>query len=97
MKDFRSRDKNIYRVALSQHPVKCLGRMYTERPKPVLSIVAKAYYIYGGTLEQSGPSMAVIVGPGRPSMATKFVIDGPGGPVVAGDHLRRDRTPQTTL
>ena len=23
-------------------------------------------------------------------MATKSAIDGPGGPVVAGDHLRRD-------
>ena len=30
--------------------------------------------------------MAAIVGPGGPSMATKFAIDGPGG-----DHLRRDR------
>ena len=29
---------------------------------------------------------------GGPSMATKFAIDDPGGPVVAGDHLRRDRT-----
>ena len=35
--------------------------------------------------------MAAIVGPGGPSMETKFAIDGPGGPVVAGDHLRRDR------
>ena len=37
--------------------------------------------------------MAAIVGPGGPSyMATKFAIDGQGGPVVAGDHLRRDRS-----
>ena len=36
--------------------------------------------------------MAAIVGPGGPSTATQFSIDGPGGPVVAGDHLRRDRT-----
>ena len=35
--------------------------------------------------------MAAIVGPGGPSMVTKFAIDGPGGPVVAGDHLWRDR------
>ena len=34
--------------------------------------------------------MAAIVGPGGLSMATKFAIDGPGGSVVAGDHLRRD-------
>ena len=34
--------------------------------------------------------MAAIVGPGGPSMATKFAIDGPGGPVVAGDHLWQD-------
>ena len=26
-------------------------------------------------------------------MATKSAMDGPAGPVVAGDHLRRDRTP----
>ena len=44
----------------------------------------------GDHLWQSGPSMAAIVGPGGPSMATKFAIDGPGGPVVAGDLLRRD-------
>ena len=25
-------------------------------------------------------------------MATTFAIDGPAGPVVAGDHLRRDRS-----
>ena len=28
---------------------------------------------------------------GGPSMATKIATNGPGGPVVAGDHLRRDR------
>ena len=38
--------------------------------------------------------MAVIVGhtwSGGPSMATKIAVDGPGGSVVAGDHLRHDR------
>ena len=33
----------------------------------------------GDNLRQSGPSMAA--------------IDGPAGPVVAGDHLRRDSPP----
>ena len=28
---------------------------------------------------------------GGPSMATKSAMDGPAGPVVAGDHMRRDR------
>ena len=41
--------------------------------------------------------MAAIVGPGRPSMATKSAIDGPGGPVVAGDHLRRDTDPMARV
>ena len=36
--------------------------------------------------------MAAILGPGGPSMATKIATNGPGGPVVAGDHLRRDST-----
>ena len=36
--------------------------------------------------------MAAIIGPGGPSMVTKFAIDGRGGPVVAGDHLRRDKS-----
>ena len=41
--------------------------------------------------------MAAIVGPGGPSMATKFAIDGPGDhAVVVGDHLRRDRTSKFT-
>ena len=31
--------------------------------------------------------MAAILGPGGPSMATKIATNGPGGPVVAGDHL----------
>ena len=35
--------------------------------------------------------MAVILGPGGPSMATKIATNGLGGPVVAGDHLRRNR------
>ena len=46
--------------------------------------------IVGDHLWQSGPSVAAILGPGGPSMATKFAKDGPGGPLVAGDHLRRD-------
>ena len=36
--------------------------------------------------------MVAIFGPGGPSMATKIATNGPGGPVVAGDHLRRDST-----
>ena len=50
--------------------------------------------INGGTsgdhLLLSGPSMAAIGGPAGPSMATKSAMDDPLGPVVAGDHLRRD-------
>ena len=34
--------------------------------------------------------MAAIDGPAGLSMATKSAINGPAGPVVAGDHLRRD-------
>ena len=30
-------------------------------------------------------------GPAGPSTANFVAIDGPAGPVVAGDHLRRDR------
>ena len=94
MKDFGSRDKNLYEVASSLYPVKRLGRTYTERPKSVLGICSKPAHIIlmGDHLRQSGLSMAAIVGPGGPSMATKFAIDGPGGPVVVEDHLRRDRT-----
>ena len=44
----------------------------------------------GDHLRQSAPLMAAIVGPGGSSMATKSAIDGPGGTVVAGHHLRRD-------
>ena len=35
--------------------------------------------------------MAAIIGPGGPSIATQFAVDGLGGPFVAGDHLWRDR------
>ena len=35
--------------------------------------------------------MAAIDGRAGPPMATKSAMDGPAGPVVAGDHLRRDR------
>ena len=37
--------------------------------------------------------MAAIDGLAGLSMATKSAIDGPAGPVVAGDHFRRDRPP----
>ena len=46
---------------------------------------------WGDHLQQGGPSVAAILGPGGPSMATKIATNGPGGPVVAGDHLWRDR------
>ena len=36
--------------------------------------------------------MAAIDGPAGPSMAIKSAMDGPARPVVAGDHLRRDRS-----
>ena len=45
----------------------------------------------GDNLQQSGTSVAAIDGPARPSMANKCSIDGPAVPVVAGDHLQRDR------
>ena len=35
--------------------------------------------------------MAAIEGLAGSSMATKSAMDGPAGPVVAGDHLWRDR------
>ena len=38
---------------------------------------------YGAIDSPGGPSTAVIVGPGGTTMATKYVIDGPGGPPVA--------------
>ena len=31
-----------------------------------------------------GPSMAAIVSPGGPTMATKFAVDGPGEPILGG-------------
>jgi len=36
--------------------------------------------------------MAAVLGPGGPSMAAKFAVDCPGGPLTAGDQLRRDRS-----
>ena len=45
----------------------------------------------GDHLRQGGPSMAAIDGLAGPPMATKSAMDGPAGPVVAGDHLQRDR------
>jgi len=44
----------------------------------------------GDHLQQSGPSMAAVLGLGGPSMAAKFAVDGPGGPLTAGDQLRHD-------
>ena len=41
--------------------------------------------------------MAATVGPGGPSTATKIAADGPGGPLAAGDQLRRDRTSHTCM
>ena len=38
---------------------------------------------YGAVNSPGGPSMAAIVSPGGPTMATKFAVDGPGGPSVA--------------
>ena len=34
--------------------------------------------------------MATILGPGGPCTATKIAVDDPGGPLTAGDQLRRD-------
>ena len=48
----------------------------------------------GTTCGKAGPSAAAIVchtWSGGQSMATKIAIDGPGRPVVAGDHLQHDR------
>ena len=93
MKDFGSRDKNLYRVASSQHPVKCLGRTYTERHKPILGICSKSIlYLLGGPLvaKQTIHMHCSHSWSGGPSMATKFAIDGLRGPVVAEDHLQHE-------
>ena len=37
------------------------------------------------TYSKGGPSVAAITGPGGPSMATKNAVDGPRGPLTAGD------------
>jgi len=37
--------------------------------------------------------MAAILGPGGPYMAAKITVDGPGGPLTAGDRLWRDKSP----
>jgi len=36
--------------------------------------------------------MAAILGPGGPSMAAKFAVDGLGEPLTAGDQLQHDRS-----
>ena len=46
----------------------------------------------GDQLWQSRPSMAAIDGQARSSMATKSAMDGPAGPIVAGNHLQHDRS-----
>ena len=43
-------------------------------------------------LQQSGPSMAAIVGSGGPCTATQFAVDGLGGPITAEDHLQLNRS-----
>ena len=45
----------------------------------------------GDHLRQSGPSVAAILDPGGPSMATKIVTNGPGGPVVAMERWPSDK------
>ena len=48
----------------------------------------------GTTCGKAGPSMAVIVcctWSGETIYGNKIAVDGPGGPVVVGDHLRHDR------
>ena len=39
---------------------------------------------YGAVDSPEGPSIAAIVSPGGPTMATKFAVDGPGGPILGG-------------
>ena len=39
---------------------------------------------YDAVDSPGGPSMAAIVNPGGPTMATKFAVDGPGGPILGG-------------
>ena len=54
-----------------------------------------AHTIYGGTIRgwgdnlwrrrlSGGPSMEAIVSLGGPTMATKFALDSPGGPILGG-------------
>ena len=50
-----------------------------------------AGFLQGDHLRQSEPSKATIVGPGGPSTATQFAVDGSGRPVVVGDHLLHDK------
>ena len=42
---------------------------------------------YGAVDNAGGPSTAAIVGPGGPTMATKYAIDGPGGPILGGPQV----------
>ena len=39
---------------------------------------------YGAIDGPVGPSIAAILGLGRPSMARKIAINGPGGPILGG-------------
>ena len=45
-------------------------------------VVARGDYVWHCRWS-GGPSVAAILGPGGPSMATKIAIDGLGGPLVA--------------
>jgi len=50
----------------------------------VFILIPSVYRIenLGDHLQQGGPSMIAVLGPGQPSMAAKIVVDGPGRPTV---------------
>ena len=50
--------------------------------------------ILGDHLWQGGPSVVAIIGSRGPSTVTKIAIDGPRGPLAAGDQLQCDITPK---
>ena len=49
-------------------------------------------YTGGNTYSKGGSSVAAIIGPGGPSMATKIAVDSPEGPLAAEDQLQHDST-----
>ena len=58
----------------------------------MVSFTLKVVYTGGTTCGKGGrPSVAAIIGLGGPSTAKKIAVDSPGGPLAAGDQLRRDR------